>query len=52
MRFTSAFLSTAICVTLLASAEARPYPSPVVDLAPRQTVPGDGCGQPSGRSCN
>ncbi|KIJ48168.1 hypothetical protein M422DRAFT_246032 [Sphaerobolus stellatus SS14] len=49
MRFTSAaFISTAVCATLLASAEARPYPAE--DLALRQTT--NGCGQPSGQSCN
>ncbi|KIJ48177.1 hypothetical protein M422DRAFT_247944 [Sphaerobolus stellatus SS14] len=50
MRFTSAFVSTAVCATLFASTEARPYPSPAEDLALRQTT--NGCGQPSGQSCN
>ncbi|KIJ53624.1 hypothetical protein M422DRAFT_241865 [Sphaerobolus stellatus SS14] len=49
MRFTTAFFSTAVCATLLASAEARPYSNPTSELAPRAT---DGCGQPSGQSCN
>ncbi|KIJ24759.1 hypothetical protein M422DRAFT_274380 [Sphaerobolus stellatus SS14] len=49
MRFTSAaFISTTVCATLLASAEARPYPAE--DLVLRQTT--NGCGQPSGQSCN
>ncbi|KIJ32687.1 hypothetical protein M422DRAFT_265445 [Sphaerobolus stellatus SS14] len=50
MRFTSAVISTAVCATLLASGEARPYPIPAEDLALRQAT--DGCGQPSGQSCN
>ncbi|KIJ53625.1 hypothetical protein M422DRAFT_241866 [Sphaerobolus stellatus SS14] len=49
MRFTSAFVSTAVCATLLASAEARPYPNTTAESAPRVI---DGCGQPSGQSCN
>ncbi|KIJ49224.1 hypothetical protein M422DRAFT_28186 [Sphaerobolus stellatus SS14] len=52
MRFTSAFVSTAVCATLLTSGEARPYPSPAGDIAPRQNDTTDGCGQPNGRSCN
>ncbi|KIJ28136.1 hypothetical protein M422DRAFT_270636 [Sphaerobolus stellatus SS14] len=53
MRFTtSAFLSTAVCATLLASTEARPYPNPAADLTPRAVENIDGCGQPSGKSCN
>ncbi|KIJ50175.1 hypothetical protein M422DRAFT_245987 [Sphaerobolus stellatus SS14] len=48
MHFTSAFISAAVCATLLASAGARPYPAE--DLALRQTT--NGCGQPSGQSCN
>ncbi|KIJ39453.1 hypothetical protein M422DRAFT_257773 [Sphaerobolus stellatus SS14] len=53
MRFASIIFST-VCVALLASsAEARPYPSPASELVLRQTTdPTDGCGQPSGRSCN
>ncbi|KIJ50180.1 hypothetical protein M422DRAFT_245999 [Sphaerobolus stellatus SS14] len=35
MRFTSAFISTAVCATLFAGAEARPYPAE--GLALRQT---------------
>ncbi|KIJ48178.1 hypothetical protein M422DRAFT_247945, partial [Sphaerobolus stellatus SS14] len=46
MRFTSAFISTAVCATLLVSTKARPYPAEELTL--RQTT--NGCGQPSGQS--
>ncbi|KIJ31448.1 hypothetical protein M422DRAFT_36212 [Sphaerobolus stellatus SS14] len=52
MRFTSTFVSTAVCGSLLVSPDVRPYPNPGANLGPKTDPLTDGCGQPSGRSCN
>ncbi|KIJ49196.1 hypothetical protein M422DRAFT_246997 [Sphaerobolus stellatus SS14] len=53
MRFTSAFVSTAVCAaTLFASAEARPVENQAADLGVRTDFNTEVCGQPSDQSWN